>query len=219
MPPKKKSGGGKGSNGGGQSELITIRAGRFKLDMPMPRLPLWIGTPNLRANVSVYPRLNLDVPIGISTIGIAAGAVAQVLNIDTSQVPNWATRFGATFKEFAIVGARFELRVTEVTAAPQGMLLAYIDENSNAAPTATAVNYAHAEIPLVNTSADTTGSIHKVEWVARSYADLTWDGIGTSGVVGYLKIFGNAANTGLSASTAGVVTVSGAFAVCFRGYI
>lgn len=192
--------------------------GGFRLDFPMPRLPRWLGTPNLSAGDAVYPRVNLDIPIVVSTQAIAAGAIAISSPIDSTNIPNFATRFGSLFKEFAIVGARFELRVCAVTS-PQGVLLAYIDENSNAAPTSTALNYAHAECPLVSSSVDSTGSIHKVEWVAKSYADLTWDSTGTSGNVGYLKLFASSGTTGTNASTTAQVLVTGVFAVCFRGYI
>lgn len=198
--------------------MIRVSSGRFMLEMPRPRLPSWIGTPNLSAGLSVYPRVNLDVPINVNEFSIAAGAAASVVNIDSSLVPNFATRFGATFKEFAIVGARFELRQTASTNAA-GFLLCFIDEDSNAAPTSTSVNYAHAEVPIVGTSVDSAGSLHRVEWVARSYADLTWDAIGTSGVVGYLKGFAATATTGTVGTTTASILVSGALAICFRGYI
>lgn len=188
------------------------------MDMPWPRLPKWIGTPNLRANQAVYPRIDLDVNMAPQELAVAAGAIASVLNIDTTLLPNWSTRFASVFKEFAIVGARFELRVNNVTA-PQGTVLAFIDEEAAAAPTATAVNYAHAEVPMVGSSVDSTGSIHVVEWVARSYADLTWDLTSTAGTVGYLKVFGNQANTGLAAATAASISVVGTFAIAFRGYV
>ncbi len=190
----------------------------FRLDFPIPRLPRWIGTPNLSQSNSVYPRINLDVPIVISTQSVAAGAIAIASPIDTTNIPSFATRFGATFKEFAIVGARFELRVTSVTT-PQGVVLAYIDENSNAAPTSTALNYAHAELPLTGTSVDSTGSIHKVDWIARAYDDLTWDPIGTTGNVGYLKLFASNAATGTAAGTTATILVTGCLSLCFRGYI
>jgi len=198
--------------------MIRISSGRFQLEMPRPRLPRWLGTPNLSANVSVYPRINLDMPIVTGTASVVAGNIAQTINIDNTLVPNFATRFGATFKEFAIVGARFEIRVY-TTAVPQGIVLAFIDEDSNAAPTTTSVNYAHADVPLVGTSVDDRGSLHIVSWVARSYADLTWDGIGTSGVVAYLKLWASPATTGTQATTTAVLSVTGSLAVCFRGYI
>ncbi len=200
-----------------QGGMIRASSGRFMLEMPVPRLPRWVGTPNLSADNSVYPRVNLDVPILPFGATITAGSMTQVINVDSSLVPNFATRFGATFKEFAIVGCRFEVRQV-ISANPQGVALVYFDEDSNAAPSSSALNYAHAELPIVTTSVDSTGSLHKVEWVAKSYADLTWDAIGTSGVVGYLKLYAGTA-TGTAASTTATYIVTGAFAICFRGYI
>jgi len=207
------------AGGAGGRMVRIVGPGGFKLDFPIPRLPRWIGSPNLSANASVYPRVNLDVPTLVNSTAVVTGALAVVFNIDTSQIVAFATRFGSLFQEFAIVGARFEIRVCSATN-PQGMVLAFIDENSAAAPTAAAAqNRPHAEIPLTSTTVDSTGSLHVVEWQAHSYADLTWDPTSTAGTVGYLKLFANVANTGTSATTAADILISGAFAVCFRGYI
>lgn len=192
--------------------------GGFRLDFPFPRLPRWIGTPNLSASNVVYPRVNLDIPIAVQSASVTAGAMATVLNIDTSAIANWSTRFGALFKEFAIVGARFEVRITSATT-PQGMILAYVDEGASGAPTASALDYAHAEIPITSTSIDSTGSLHRVEWTAHSFADLTWDLSNTSGVVGYLKLYASTGSTGTAAGTTANVLITGSYAVCFRGYV
>ncbi len=215
MPKKSKTGSSKKSDG----RMVRVTGpGNFRLDFPIPRLPRWIGTPNLRAGLSVYPYVLLDVPMQLSTSAVVGGTLASVVTIDNTLITNFATRFGSLFQEFAIVGARFEIRVTAVTT-PQGMVLAYIDENSNSAPTANpAAARPHAEIPLVQSAVDSTGSVHIVEWMAHSYADLTWDAVSTSGLVAYLKLFASSA-TGTSASTAAQITVSGALALSFRGYI
>jgi hypothetical protein len=213
---KKNKNNGQPGNGGRTYAMVTSKG--IRLDLPLPRLPRWLGTPNLSSGNAVYPRVNLDVPILISSQAVAAGAIAFVSNIDTTAINNFAGRFGATFKEFAIVGARYELRITNVTN-PQGMVLAYIDETSNAAPTSTSLNYSHAELPIVASSVDSTGSMHRVEWVAKSYTDLDWDAIGTAGTVGYLKLFASNASTGTAAATTASIVVSGCFAICFRGYI
>jgi len=209
----------KGSKKASGQRMINISGpGGFRLDFPVPRLPRWLGTPNLAASNSVYPRVNLDIPLLIETASITTGSLASVVNIDTSAIENWSTRFQSLFQEFAIVGARFEMRVTTVSSG-QGLVLAYIDENSASAPTsAIALSRPHAEIPICSTSVDTTGSIHSVEWVARSYADLTWDPTSTSGVVAYLKLFASVAGTGTSSTTGAAISITGALAVCFRGF-
>ncbi len=199
--------------------MVNIRGpGGFRMDFPIPRLPKWIGTPNIRAGVAIYPRVDLDIPISPAPIAVSAGALSGVINIDTSLVRNWSSRFGSLFKEFAIVGARFELRVNTVSN-PQGLLLAYIDENSATAPGAEALDYPHIEVPFVGTSVDSTGSIHKMEWVAKSYDDLTWDPTSTAGLVGYVKLYCSTGSTGTSASTTSQMMMTGAISVCFRGYI
>ncbi len=84
---------------------------RLRIDMPVPRLPRWLGTPNLRSSNSVYPRVDLDIPITLVTFNVSGGALTGVANIDNGLIPSFSTRFGSLFKEFAIVGARFELRI------------------------------------------------------------------------------------------------------------
>lgn len=192
--------------------------GGFRLDFPIPRLPRWIGTPNLRAGNAIYPRVNLDIPVSPGSISIASGAIAGVINIDSSIVKNFATRFASLFKEFAIVGCRLELRLNNCTA-PQGLMLAYIDENDNSAPTAASLDYAHVEVPLVLNAADTTGSLHVLEWKAQSFEDLTWDPTSSAGLVAYLKVFSSVADTGTTSSTAATIMLTGAISVCFRGYV
>lgn len=218
MGKRKGKGGKKGGKKGGRMVNISGPGG-FRLEFPFPRLPRWIGTPNLRAGLSVYPRVDLDVPILVTSSALVTGALAAVLNIDASQIIGFSSRFASLFQEFSIVGARFEIRVS-ASAAPQGMILAYIDENSSAAPTALqALHRPHAEIPLVGSVVDSTGSLHVVEWKAHSYADLTWDPVSTAGTVGYLKLYADVTNTGTQATTAADILITGALAVCFRGYI
>lgn len=218
MPRKNQGKKKKGQNPSGGKMVNISGPGGFRLDFPIPRLPRWLGTPNLRANNSVYPRVDLDVPIAVDGVAIVSGALAQVISVDTTLINSWATRFQSLFQEFAIVGARFEIRITTVTSG-QGMILAYIDENSATAPTSTqALARPHAEIPVTSTTIDSAGSMHVVEWRAHSYADLTWDPVSATGIVAYLKLFASVAFTGTSASTAAQITVTGAYAVSFRGY-
>jgi len=149
---------------------------------------------------------------------MASGALAGVINIDTSLVRAWSTRFQTLFKEFAIVGARFEVRMTGI-ANPQGVLLAFVDENSSSAPTSASLDYAHAEIPIVTSAVDSTGSLHVVEWVAKSYEDLTWEPTSSAGTVAYLKLFASNADTQTANNTAANFMITGAIAVAFRGYV
>jgi hypothetical protein len=215
MPKSKGKGRKQKGNGGGQ--MVRVQGpGGFRLDFPFPRLPSWIGTPNLRAGLAIYPRVNLDMPITPNDLGVAAGSLAQVIAIDPTLVTNFAARFGATFKEYCVVGVRFELRNSASTTLPSGFILSYIDEESNAAPTASSVNYPHAEVPLVASPSD--GVMHTVSWVPRDYKDLQWTAIGVTTTSAYMKLFGSTL-TGLQATTAAVVSYSGAIAVAFRGYI
>lgn len=199
--------------------MVNIQGpGGFRMDFPFPRLPRWIGTPNLRANNAVYPRVDLDIPIIPFSADVAAGVLALVKNVDTTLVRNWSSRFGALFKEFAIVGCRFEIRQGN-SGNSDGCVLAYIDENSSAAPNSTSLDYPHAEVPISASSVDSAGSLHLVEWVAKSYDDLTWDPTSTTGLVAYLKLYADTTDTGTAVTTTNLMTITGSIAVAFRGYV
>lgn len=193
--------------------------GGFKLEFPLPRLPRLLGAPNLGANVSIYPqKVRLDAAIIPFAVTVAAGAVAASNIIGNALIPNWTTRFQSLFNEFCIVGALFEIRLTSTTAG-QGAMLVYVDENpAAAAPTlAKALNSPHADVPLVATNVDSTGSIHRVQWLPKSYDDLTWDLTTTSGAAAVIQFFA-AAGTGTAVGTAANCYVTGVLALEFRGY-
>lgn len=199
----------KNSSGGSTTALVAY--------LPKPRLPRSLGSPNLSVTGTLYPRVDLDMPIALVNTGVVAGSMAVVDNIDSTLIPNFSTRFGSTFKEFAIVGVVYEVRINQA-ANSSGSILAYIDEDTAGAPTASSLNYPHAVIPIVNTAVDSTGSVHKIKWTNKNYLDLEWLSVTSVAAVGYLKLFAGAV-TGTIAGTTATVLVSGSVAVCFRGYI
>jgi hypothetical protein len=210
-------GGKKNKQKASQAPWGQIRLGGFKAEFPQPRIPRILGADtSLGAGGSVYPTVMLDVPIAIQIATIAAGATATVIPLDTTAVNGWAGRFAATFREYAIVGAALELRLNNV-ATTAGLVLAFLDEVSNAAPTATmALDRARLDMtcgPLFVPKA------YRMKWVPRDLLDLDYTAIGTNFTPVWLKLFSSVADTQTNVATTGQVLVTGTLALTFRGYI
>lgn len=211
MPGKKKNGGNGGKGPWGQ-----IRLGSFKAEFPQPRIPRLIGSDTaLSARDSVYPpRVKLDVPLSFVVQTIAAGALAAVIPIDTTAVTNWV-EFAALFKEYAIVGARLELRPNAM-ATTSGYSAAYLDETSNAAPTASST-LQNARVDMLNAPVFRPGGYH-ITWTPRDILDLDYVATGTNFTPVYLKLFTDVANFGSNVATTGQWIITGSVAFEFRGY-
>jgi hypothetical protein len=181
-------------------------------------LPFLIGAAgDLGAGKSVYPRVDLSIPIVPLFAGIVAGALSTVLSVQATGtlIQNWAS-FSALFGEFCLVGFTFELRLNNV-ATPAGLVMVYLDEKSSAAPTIAAAAAApHLDILVSNTESP---SKHLISWKARDLLDLQWTSTGTTEQPVWLKLFAATASTGTAAGTTGTVQITGALQLCFRGYI
>ena len=155
------------------------------------------------------------MPIQLFQYNVVAGALAQNYPVGTNLILNFASRFGALFDEFCIVGAEFEVKAYSI-ANPSGFLCCSLDEKTASAPTAAVLNGPRLDIPLDNYAAPIK---HQVSWVAKDYSDLQWVDIGsTSSNPVNLKLFCSVADTLTSGSTTAIVNVAGTLAFCFRGY-
>jgi hypothetical protein len=195
-----------------------IRLGGFRAEFPQPRIPRLLGAAATLGNsISVYPNgVQLDVPITQQNLAIVAGALAAVVPLDLSIVNAFAARFGAVFKEYAIVGAKLELRPNNM-AVTAGVTGAYIDENSNAAPTAgTTMNVPRLDMlnaPLFEVKP------RLITWTPRDFIDLDYVPIATTFTPAWLKVFTDVANFGSTVTTTGQWVITGSLAFSFRGYI
>jgi len=190
------------------------------LNTPRPRLPMQIEGKRLghllAAGQSVtVQRIRMTLPLVVDSASVAAGAVAKVYTVSTSTIQKWSA-WQSIFQEYAIVGARFRVTVTNATT-PSGFYAAFLDELSVSAPVA-----ADLSKPRLNLSSDPTESPsdYVLEWKADDYNDLKWTGTSAAAfAVVYLKIFATNAATLTAAGTAGQVLINGEVAVDFRGLI
>ncbi len=186
--------------------------------LPIPRLPRAIGSnKDLKVGDSIYPsRVNLDVPITPFQVTLVAGAVASSTALDSALLPTFS-RFSNLFREYAIVGARLELRLLNVPGAAQGgFIAAALDESSNAAPTATILQAPHVE--MMCSGYVTEVDAHLIDWKASDVTDLDWTITSTNLQPVWLKIFAATATTLTAAGNTASVLVTGALALSFRGY-
>lgn len=157
------------------------------------------------------------MPITIQNVGVSAGAMASVIALDPSViVPAWNSRVANLFREYCVVGARFEFSLTN-TASPQGCAIAFIDETLSTAPNAGSVYTPHLEIPL---PAYPDANILQVLAYkpSGSYTDLVWTPTTAAVPKQWLKFYASTAATATASGTAATIMVRGTLALAFRGY-
>lgn len=217
MPRRNKQRNPRRSNNGGRRMVNVSGPGGFRLNFPIPRLPRLLGAGNnLAAQNTVYPRIDLDMPTTIQVVAVSTGALASVIALDpNSLIPQWAAR-SQLFREYAVVGARFEFSVTSSSNA-SGCVVAFVDETLATAPNAGSVYTPHLEIPIP--AYPDAGVMHRLDYKpAGSYTDLDWIPVSSTTPKQWLKLFASTAATGTSASTTGAILVRGTLAIAFRGY-
>jgi hypothetical protein len=170
----------------------------------------------LSSKNSVYPQmLKLDFTVTPQIITAAAGLVATSLSISLGTFVTPAiTNSLVLFDEYCIVGAIFEIRIVNLSN-PGGFIIVVIDEKLAAAPTFASVeDKPHLEV-LNQANIDKK---YVVKWKAADYLDLQWTPVAINATPAYLKLLSSVAGTGVSAASTYQVTVTGALAVCFRGF-
>lgn len=186
------------------------------MEFPQPRIPRLLGSDrDLPAQLSVYPRVKLDIPIAPQVATLTAGAVAASVSLDTTLVANWATRFASLFREYAIVGAALELRPNNI-AVTAGLIAAFIDEETATAPTQSDMQ----DRPKLDM---TCGPLfvpraYRIQWSPRDILDLDFVSTGTNFTPAWLKVFSSVAATYTTNTTTGQVLITGTLALEFRGY-
>jgi len=216
MPRGKKNGKKKQGGGDGGRMVRIAGPGGFRMDFPIPRLPSWLGAGDrLAADAATYPRIDLDVPTNIQNVAMVAGAMASVIALDpNSLVTSWSARFANLFREYCVVGARFELTLTN-GANPQGLVVVFMDETLATAPNIGSLYTPHLEVPIVSNPDSRTQIL---EYRPKGYEDLAWIPTVSTAPKQWLKFFASNAATLTGATTTGNIIVRGTLALAFRGF-
>lgn len=186
------------------------------MSFPKPRIPQLLGAAkSLSEGQSVYPHVKLDVPIIQLNQPIAAGNVAQSIALNYSLLNGFSTRFATLFREYAIVGGKFEVRMNNVVN-PAGTLAVFIEEQVNSIPTAgRALNRARLDVLITQ---QTVPGSYTLTWTPRDILDLDYVDVATSFNPAYLNIFTDVTNFGTLGTTTAEIIITGALALEFRGY-
>ena len=160
--------------------------------------------------------MKLDVPIRASVATIAAGSLASSTGLDVNLIQDWATRFATLFREYAIVGARLELRPQNVSPA-SGIIVAYLDEQTSSVPT-TAEALARPRLDMIAGPLTVPRAYH-LDWTPADILDLDFVSVASTFTPVWVKMFTNVANFGAGAGMTGQVLITGSLALEFRGFI
>ncbi len=186
------------------------------MSFPKPRIPQLLGAARaLGDSQSVYPHVKLDMPITQVNQPIAAGAVAVSVALNFSLINAWSTRIATLFREYAIVGAKLEVRINNI-ANPAGILAVFMEEETNAVPTATrALSRPRLDVLICQ---QTVPGAYTITWTPRDILDLDYVDVATSFNPVYLNLYTDVANMGTLNTTTAEIIVTGALALEFRGF-
>lgn len=214
--PNKRSGKPR-SNKGQNKQWANVQLGSFQMSFPKPRIPQLLGSARTLSNAqSVYPQVKLDLPISSINFAVVAGALASSVALNFSLIRNWTTRFASLFREYAIVGAKLELRINNVVA-PAGVITAFIEEQVATVATADRA-LARPRLDLLIAAQSVPGA-YTLTWTPRDILDLDFVDTATSFAPCYLDIYTDVANFGTLNTTTCELIVTGAIAFEFRGFV
>ncbi len=171
------------------------------------------------------PAIVLKVP-GVTFVMSSTGANVIAVSHDTSvatNVTNWATKLGAVFAEYAIVGITWFVQASansdDATNPVSGSVAWWVDEQLNTAPTSTTTQGRRRMVTSINS--DNSTSCGKITWKPRDFADLTFQLATTVAFSpAYLKVYGDAASYNLTCPTSfPIARVSQEYTVVFRNYL
>lgn len=129
--------------------------------------PSYAGQYRTRITLPGLPLLSSSV--------ITTGVVSITYGISTAAITGFATRFGSTFDEYRIVGARVLIRPV---SASTGITVFWFDEKSTSAPTANEAQE-RVGLRLPNSNASDM-SVRAMSWNARDLLDLNYTAIGSA---------------------------------------
>lgn len=139
-------------------------------------------------------RYRVELP-SLSTVRsttVTTGVIAFNFGVSAAEITGFASRFGNTFDEYRIVGARVLIRPCSASTGVSSM---WFDEKSPSAPTANESNERFGD-RLCNSNA-MSKSFTQMRWSARDLLDLEFTDTGTTSVTPVtFKVYTDAANWG-----------------------
>lgn len=161
----------------------------------------------------VVKQFRMEALPSLQVTTVTTGVIANIYEIKASNVSGFTTRFASLFEEYRIVKAKVTFR--GFTTVNPGLLVHWIDEKDNAAPT-----LAEAKVKASSAWAVSDMKPHSLTWTARDPLDLQYISTGTpSTALATYKIYTDATTFGSDtvSRTYGQLFVE--FWVQFRGYM
>jgi len=151
-------------------------------------------------------------------IPVTTGLVEEVVNLSTSNIQNFTTRFAAIFQEYIIL----KVRVTCIPRADEAnSFSAFLYQVFDELDSTVLGNVGQAEnaSPYLWTVGQTSSqdSIVQYEYRTNDLLDLDYTDTGSTKTVGYFKLYGSSTDTGvpMGISVIGVIKLD--FFIRFRG--
>jgi len=145
------------------------------------------------------------------TTTVTTGQIAGVINIVSTSIASFATRFSQTFVEYRMIRAVFKIRLFSSTNP--GVLQFWIDEKSNSAPVLAEAQ----ERAVLVVSASSVDRNPSLKWVSSDTLDLQYIATSASATLATFKVFTNNTNFGSSIVATDYLEVEPIYQVQFRG--
>jgi len=145
------------------------------------------------------------------TTTVTTGLIAGVINVVSTSITSFATRFSQTFVEYRMIRAIFRIRLFSSTNP--GVLQFWVDEKSNATPI---LAEAQERATLIS-SAAAVDKTPVLKWVSADPLDLQYIATSASATLATFKVFTNNTNFGSSIVATDYLEVEPVFEVQFRG--
>ncbi len=167
----------------------------------------------------IGPIHTIDLVSTTTSSSVVTGNLASVIQIGnpTAMITNFSTRWSTCFREYRVVGVRWETRLNTTGASP-GSIWVWMDEkDSNAPSSSDAATAARAELSL-QSNTGTNAYLARGKWKANDLVDFNFTATSTGVNPLYLKLFAGSI-TGTAGASTGTVLTSCTIRIQFRGVL
>jgi len=163
----------------------------------------------------------MDIPVVPAQYNDVLGSLSAAQQVNLSLIPDFTTKYAPLFKEYCVVGLRYEIRVLPKlgnnAGNPTGLIVFALDEANTAAP---ATFVAISNLPHIEAALNIveSPSYHTIDWIPQDIEDLDWLPTSTSATPVTLKLYAKPADTFTNVAIDNAqVLVTGCLRVAFRG--
>ncbi len=166
---------------------------------------------------AIGPIHTIDLVSTTTSSSVVSGNLASVIQIGnpTAMITNFSTRWSTCFREYRVVGVRWESRLNTTGAFPGAIWIWMDEKDSNAPSSSDAATASRSELSL-QANTGTYAYLARGKWKAWDVTDFGFTATSTGVNPLYLKLFAGSIS-GTSGSSAGTVLTSCTIRIQFRG--